>query len=73
MSPGKKAELKSFVEEHKLKITAIINTHCHIDHVLGNQFSKDTFNAPLLIPPGEEETYRAVKVYAPNYGFSCLY
>jgi glyoxylase-like metal-dependent hydrolase (beta-lactamase superfamily II) len=67
--PEEKAELNSYVEKQQLQIERIVNTHCHIDHVLGNQFSKETFKAPLMIPPGEDETFKAVKVYAPNYGF----
>ncbi|MBF90815.1 MAG: MBL fold hydrolase, partial [Flavobacteriales bacterium] len=43
IDPGcyEKAEqdlLKTFVKENKLKPVKLINTHCHIDHVLGNKF-----------------------------------
>ncbi|MFY0592904.1 MAG: MBL fold metallo-hydrolase [Roseivirga sp.] len=62
-------ELTSFVEEKGLKIKLILNTHGHIDHVLGNAFAKDKFNAPLWIGDKDEETLRAVEVYASNYGF----
>ena len=62
--------LTGFVAENRLKITRIINTHCHFDHVLGNEFAKSTFRAPLAIPEGEKATLAAVKAYAPSYGFS---
>ncbi len=62
-------ELTSFIENHNLKIKLILNTHCHIDHVLGNNFVKDKYNAPLLLHKIEESQLRAVKNYAPLYGF----
>lgn len=38
-----------FVNENKINIKYIINTHGHIDHVLENSFAKKNFNCPLLI------------------------
>ena len=31
-------ELENFISENGLKPVALLNTHCHIDHILGNQF-----------------------------------
>lgn len=64
------SELVEFIESNKLIVKQLINTHCHIDHVLGNAFVKRKFNVPLLIHPIEEAMLRAVKSYASNYGFS---
>ncbi len=36
-------ELSSFVAKEGLKLKFLLNTHCHIDHVLGNQWAKNTF------------------------------
>ena len=63
-------ELISFIDQSNLNIKAIVNTHCHIDHVLGNAYLKRHFNIPLLIPVGEVEVLEAVKAYAPNWGIS---
>lgn len=63
-----KKALKDFVEENNLTVKAVYNTHCHIDHVLGNEFCKDNFKAPLYIPKDEEQIYKAVKTYSSNYG-----
>jgi hydroxyacylglutathione hydrolase len=37
--------------------------------VLGNYFVKQTYNVPLLVHATEVAVLRAVKTYAPNYGF----
>lgn len=62
-------ELKKFIADNNLSVTQLINTHCHIDHVLGNAFVKRTFGVKLFIHKIEEPLLRAVKTYAPNYGF----
>lgn len=62
-------KLTSFVENNRLKIKYILNTHGHIDHVLGNDFVKDQFKVPLLVSKKDEATLRSVKTYAPVYGF----
>ncbi|MDL5050928.1 MBL fold metallo-hydrolase [Oscillatoria amoena NRMC-F 0135] len=61
--------LAGYIKENSLTVTTLINTHCHIDHVLGNNFVKSTYNVPFLIHKHEEPVLKAVKAYAPNYGF----
>lgn len=67
---AEKDALSSFVDEEGLNITHLLNTHCHIDHVLGNYYIKNKYNVPLYMHAKEVEVLKAVKVYAPNYGFS---
>ena len=62
-------ELSDFIKSEKLKVKLLLNTHCHIDHVLGNYFVKHQYNVPFLIHPIEVGVLRAVKSYASNYGF----
>lgn len=62
-------ELDRFIATHGLKVKFLLNTHCHIDHVLGNYHVKETYKVPLLIHKNEEPFLRAVKSYASNYGF----
>ncbi len=61
-------ELTRFIADEKLQIVQLLNTHGHIDHVLGNAFVKRTCNVKLYIHPQDEATLRAVQVYAPSYG-----
>ncbi|XOV93233.1 MAG: MBL fold metallo-hydrolase [Bacteroidota bacterium] len=63
-------EIMEFISEQKLEIKAIVNTHCHIDHVLGNQKLKNHYKVPLLIPQNEANNLRAVEAYAPNWGIT---
>jgi hydroxyacylglutathione hydrolase len=62
-------ELESFINDNKLNVTLLLNTHCHVDHVLGNYFVKERYKVKLLIHKNDEPVLKAVKVYAPNYGF----
>ena len=63
------AELLDFVSVQQLKVKILLNTHCHIDHVLGNDFVKTYYNIPFLIHPNEMQVLKSVKSYASNYGF----
>ena len=40
-------ELENFISENGLKPVDLLNTHCHIDHILGNQFVTDKWGVEL--------------------------
>ena len=61
-------ELSTFIEATELKVIMLLNTHCHVDHVLGNWYVKNKYNVKLYIHAKDEVVLKAVKVYAPNYG-----
>ncbi|MDA0315484.1 MAG: MBL fold metallo-hydrolase [Bacteroidetes bacterium] len=62
-------ELEAFMIEEGLQVTQLLNTHCHIDHVLGNAWAIDRFQVSLQIHALEVAVLKSVEVYAPNYGF----
>ncbi len=67
--PAEQQALRQFIEENGLKVVLLVNTHAHIDHVLGNQFVLDTYKVPFLLHEADLPTLRAVPTYASNYGF----
>jgi len=67
--PEERKELDNFISAQKLTVKYLLNTHCHIDHVLGNDYVKEKYKVKLLIHSFYEPVLRAVKTYAPNYGF----
>ncbi len=60
-------QLVSFIKKKKLIIKYLINTHCHIDHVVGNAFIKNKYQVPLSIHPLEKESLALVASYASMY------
>lgn len=64
-----KKELTDFIAGKKLLPQYILNTHCHIDHVLGNYFISETYRIPLAIHAGELPVLQAVDTYADTMGF----
>lgn len=45
--PSEQSMLAKYIEEKSLRPVHLINTHCHIDHVLGNKFVSETWQLPL--------------------------
>lgn len=64
-----KQTLTNFIDSEGLKPQLLLNTHCHVDHVLGNAFVKRTYGIPFLIHQQEIAVLNSAQVYAPNYGF----
>ena len=60
----------SIVEEKKLKVKSIVNTHGHPDHTCGNRAVKDATGAPILIHEAEAEMLSETgKKLAALFGF----
>lgn len=49
---NEKQELISFIEQKKLKPVKVLNTHLHIDHILGNALLFEKFN---LLPQAHKQ------------------
>ncbi|MBY5957917.1 MBL fold metallo-hydrolase [Membranicola marinus] len=56
-----------FIEQNELQPVALINTHCHIDHVLGNKAVTDRYDVPFWAPDGEQAMLQAASVMADMY------
>lgn len=57
-----------FIADSDLKPVLLLNTHCHIDHVLGNKFIFDTYGLLPQFHKGEQAVINSVVSYAPQMG-----
>ncbi len=62
--------LTQLISSKRLKPVQLINTHCHIDHVLGNKFVADTFQLELGIHEKELVMLEAAVDRSMNWGVS---
>jgi len=60
--------LSSFIESKGLKPVLLLNTHCHIDHVLGNKFVADKYRLELTTHKDEKAVLDANVMVANMYG-----
>jgi hydroxyacylglutathione hydrolase len=67
--PYEQEELKNHISGKNLTVKLLVNTHGHVDHVLGNYFVKETYKVPFQIFHSDLPTLKSVAAYAPNYGF----
>ena len=56
------------IEKSGLNITAIVNTHGHIDHTGANGRLKEALRVPLLLPEKDQDTYRN-----PGFGLKLIF
>lgn len=56
--------LKNFITQHDLKPVQLLNTHCHLDHVFGNNWVHKNYGLELFIHEGEQ----TVLEFAPSAG-----
>ena len=62
-------ELAAYIKHEELNIVALLNTHAHIDHVLGNAFIKENYGVAYYLHQADITTLNAVQQYASLYGF----
>lgn len=68
-SDSEKQVIKNFILENSLKPTKAINTHFHIDHLLGIDFLKSEYNISIEGNKNEIDNINSSLDYASNYGF----
>ncbi|MDR1610850.1 MAG: MBL fold metallo-hydrolase [Candidatus Symbiothrix sp.] len=49
-----KKQLSDFINEKKLKLKHVLNTHLHFDHILGNSFLYETYGLKPEYNPADE-------------------
>jgi hydroxyacylglutathione hydrolase len=70
--PEEQRVLVDFIKSNKLKPVKLLNTHCHIDHVLGNTFVADKYKIPFYLHEGELFTYKDTLRWTTLFGIPPL-
>jgi len=61
-------ELKNYISSQNLKPVLLLNTHCHIDHILGNKFVAEKYDLGLQIHKYDLPVLNAGTEVANRYG-----
>ncbi|MGD1840724.1 MAG: MBL fold metallo-hydrolase [Thermonemataceae bacterium] len=71
-TPQEQNTLVQFIEEQALQVTALVNTHCHVDHVLGVRFLQEKYKVPFKAHEAERLNFSEMvlgRVKAQGFGF----
>ncbi|MBI5402596.1 MAG: MBL fold metallo-hydrolase [Ignavibacteriae bacterium] len=63
-------EIISFVDSKNIKLKYSLNTHGHIDHVLGNKFASSCFNIPQMIHGDDLFLLENAKIHGMVFGIN---
>lgn len=64
---AEQSELTQFINEKQLTPVLLLNTHCHIDHVMGNKFVNEKYNLPLIANEKEQIVLSSANAVAMLY------
>lgn len=68
-SPSEEDRLFGFIDSHQLKPLMVINTHGHVDHVVGNNVVKRRYGIPVAAHPDTHYDFTQAKRQAVWLGF----
>lgn len=64
---AEQSELTQFINKKQLTPVLLLNTHCHIDHVMGNKFVNEKYNLPLIANEKEQVVLSSANAVAMLY------
>lgn len=64
-----KGIVRKYLSDNKLRLVRNLNTHCHVDHVLGNEFIADTYHVNPEYHPGAAPFLLTIKEMGLSFGF----
>jgi len=67
---SEKDTLQKYISTNNLVPVKLINTHCHIDHILGNNFIAKTYDLELEMNANDMELIKSSNEIAQLYGFT---
>ena len=68
---AERSVLQSYVVENQLRPTHFLNTHCHLDHVFGNNFVHRTWKLPLLMHRDDQPVLDYAAIAGDTYQVPC--
>ncbi len=60
--------LTDFIRKENLKPSLLLNTHCHLDHVFGNNYVSETYGLTAHIHPNEQIVLDRLQEAAAKWG-----
>lgn len=67
-SHAEQETLKKFIKDTQLEPVQLLNTHCHLDHVFGNDWVHKTYGLELFIHPNEEQMLAMAPISGDKWG-----
>lgn len=69
-NPEEEEAIENFIAEKGLRVTNIINTHLHIDHVAGIPYLRKKYGAPVLAHEGDKDLGKGMSQQARMFGLN---
>ena len=69
-TPAEENQLFGFIDSHRLKPLMAINTHGHIDHILGNAAVKRRYGIPVAAHPNVKGDFQRSLQHSQLFGMS---
>jgi len=69
-TPEEEQKLSGFINDKNLKPVALVNTHTHIDHILGNNFISNSYHLKPLIHQAGEIFLQHAHEHGKMFGFN---
>lgn len=65
--PHEQQQLLDYIKKAGLELVMILNTHCHIDHIMGNAFLLRNFEVPLIAHRDDLYNLEGAEAFARMY------
>lgn len=69
-TPEETKALEKFIADNELQIEKILLTHAHIDHVMGLQWTYDTYKVPVTLHQDDQEVLDMLPMSGARFGIN---
>ena len=70
LSEAERNVLTRFIADHQLRPTHLLNTHYHIDHILGNKYVKNHYHLSVEAHQAGDSFWKNASGWAANFGLN---